>query len=360
MAWRDEHTGKSIRKSTKAREKGVAKQIARETERNLALDPYGLVVKKSKPVGWCDLRDEFVEHSKLANRPATADAYAMSLKQFDAVAAQKNVHEIDTAVLQNFVQARRKMTTKGEPISVATVNKDLRAVRAALNFARERGYIESCPSFKSVTLREDRPSPVVIPKADRDKIYAALEADDLEFRVRPKQWWFVLLVIIETLGVRRKEALAITWRDVDFERGETTIEAATSKGRRHRTLPMNEKLVRVLRQHQPCESDPDANLLPWDKNSLRSLYDDWHAIVAKADLSSKKKVLPKHFRSTCGSELIEAGAPTVVVKDFLGHASVTTTESFYINTGSSLRAASEAREKRDNEYRDGRKESDSL
>ncbi|MCO8121320.1 site-specific integrase [Stieleria sp. TO1_6] len=286
----------------------------------------------------------------------------MSLKQFDPVVVQKNVHEIDIAILQNFVQARRKMMTKGVPISVATVNKDLRAVRAALNFARERGYIESCPSFKSVTLREDRPSPVVIPKADRDKIYAALEADGLELRVRPKQWWFVLLVIIEALGVRRKEALAITWRDVDFERGEITIQAATSKGRRHRTLPMNEKLVGVLRQHQPCEAeiDPDAHLLPWDKKSLRSLYDDWHAIVAKADLLSKKKVLPKHFRSTCGSELIEAGAPTVVVKDFLGHASVTTTESFYINTGSSLRAASEAREKRDNEQRDSRKEPDSL
>jgi integrase len=125
---------------------------------------------------------------------------------------------------------------------------------------------------------------------------------------------------------------------------------------------MNEKLTRVLREQQSSEggTDPDAHLLPWEKESLRSLYDDWHAIVAKADLPSKKKVLPKHFRSTCGSELIEAGAPTVVVKDFLGHASVTTTETFYINTGSSLRAASEAREKRDTERRDSQEEPDSL
>ena len=179
MAWRDERSGKQIRKSTHARLKEVAQQIARETERRLLLDPFGLSVDKSKPVRWSDLRREFVEHSRIANRPATADAYDLSLKHFDSVASNKLVHEVNVGLLQDFVKARRKMTTKGEPISIATVNKDLRAVRDALNFARERGYIESCPSFKSVTLREDRPSPVVIPKADRDKIYAALEADDL-------------------------------------------------------------------------------------------------------------------------------------------------------------------------------------
>ncbi|WP_430451928.1 tyrosine-type recombinase/integrase [Rhodopirellula europaea] len=362
MAWRDEHTKKQIRRSTKAREKSVAKQIARDMERKLLLDPYGLTAKTPKPIRWCDLRDEFVEHSRLSNRPATADAYALSLKHFDEVVGSRHVHEVDVAMLQNFVQVRRKKTTKGEPISVATVNKDLRAVRAALNFARERGYIESCPSFKSVTLREDRPSPVVISRKDRDKIYAALETDNLELKIRPKEWWFVMLVIIEALGVRRKEALAIRWRDINFDRDEVTIEAASSKGRRHRTLPMTDKLRKSLHDYQTAtaEANPDSFVLPWEKNSLRPLYDDWHAIIAKAELSSKKAVLPKHFRSTCGSDLIEAGAPTVVVKDYLGHASVTTTESHYINTGSSLRAASEAREKRDNDHRDAANESDLL
>ncbi|PHS02178.1 MAG: hypothetical protein COA78_21755 [Blastopirellula sp.] len=51
------------------------------------------------------------------------------------------------------------------------------------------------------------------------------------------------------------------------------------------------------------------------------------------------------IRSTCGSELIEAGVPTMVVKDFLGHASVTTTEAFYVNTTTALRPAAEKRRK---------------
>jgi len=40
----------------------------------------------------------------------------------------------------------------------------------------------------------------------------------------------------------------------------------------------------------------------------------------------------------------------VVVKDFLGHASVATTENYYINTKPALRAAAAARKVRLEEY----------
>jgi integrase len=83
--------------------------------------------------------------------------------------------------------------------------------------------------------------------------------------------------------------------------------------------------------------------LPWEKNTYRPFYDDWQRIISAAGLPKGTKPVPKNFRSTCGSEMIDVGIPTVVVKDFLGHASVTTTEAFYIDTGPALRNASEKR-----------------
>ena len=65
--------------------------------------------------------------------------------------------------------------------------------------------------------------------------------------------------------------------------------------------------------------------------------------MTAAGLPSGFKPSPKNFRSTCGSELVQAGVSTFVIKDFLGHASVTTTEAFYVNTGSSLRPAADKR-----------------
>ena len=56
-----------------------------------------------------------------------------------------------------------------------------------------------------------------------------------------------------------------------------------------------------------------------------------------------KHYVPQNCRSCCASELIAAGVPTVVVNDFLGHGTVTTTEKFYINTKPAMRAAAGAR-----------------
>ena len=81
----------------------------------------------------------------------------------------------------------------------------------------------------------------------------------------------------------------------------------------------------------------------WPYDHLDSIYDDWHAIQKAAGIPDGRHYVPKNCRSTCASGLIAANVPTVVVKDFLGHQSVATTENYYINTKPALRAAGNAR-----------------
>ena len=101
--------------------------------------------------------------------------------------------------------------------------------------------------------------------------------------------------------------------------------------------PLIPELVAALRAWR--ERNPgEERVLPYDGN-VRHLYDDWHKIVGK-----HRTV--KHCRSSCASSMIEAGVPTVVVKDWLGHSSVVATEKFYTNTSGSLRKAAEARRAR--------------
>ena len=126
-----------------------------------------------------------------------------------------------------------------------------------------------------------------------------------------------------------------------------SVYSETSKGRRDRTLPLNIELSKLLLEWRDSFQSIEADdlILPWEKNTYRAFYDDWKRIVSSAGLPKGMKPVPKNFRSTCGSELIEAGVPTMVVKDFLGHASVTTTEAFYVNTQNALRPAAEKRRK---------------
>ena len=112
------------------------------------------------------------------------------------------------------------------------------------------------------------------------------------------------------LGLRRGEILGLRWGQVDLEKAELTVLSETSKGRRCRTLPLVPELVAALRGWR--ESCPgEERVLPYLGN-VRKLYNDWHKIAGGR--------VPKNCRSSCGSQMVEAGTPTVVVKDWLGHS----------------------------------------
>jgi integrase len=113
-------------------------------------------------------------------------------------------------------------------------------------------------------------------------------------------------------------------------------------------VPISPDMAKVFRdwrdtQTAPRESGP---VLPWPHDDYNSLYEDWHAIQTTAGMPEGDHYVPKDCRSTCASALIAANVPTVVVKDFLGHATVATTENYYINTKPALRAAATARKVR--------------
>lgn len=108
---------------------------------------------------------------------------------------------------------------------------------------------------------------------------------------------------------------------------------------------MAPELAQVLREWKESQRPMKGKeeVLPWPYESYRQLYLDWHIIQKAAGIPDGQHYVPQNCRSSCASGLIAAGVPTVVVKDFLGHGTVTTTEKFYINTKPALRAAAQAR-----------------
>lgn len=336
--WRDAH-GVQQRKTTKAREKRVAQQIANELERESLLDPFNLK-PQYPPKRWSEFTKEALEICRSRSRSRTAETYRLAFQHFEPISKGLFVHEVTVSKLQEFIRLRRGQKHNGKPISDATINKDLRGLRAALNLAVELGIIPTAPRFKGLFIREDRPAPVVIPRDNQAKFLAALNDPDLVLYIRPVKWWKVFILVIQELGVRRGEALNLRWESVNFAAKEITVTAISSKGRRYRHLPVSNELIQELKAWRSEASS--EFVLEWpDRYHIRRFYDDWRRIVKAAGLPDD--IVPKNFRSTTASEMISAGVPTAVVQTMLGHASITTTEGYYINTAGSLRAAAEKR-----------------
>jgi transposase len=120
------------------------------------------------------------------------------------------------------------------------------------------------------------------------------------------------MVLVRPTGARVK-------REVVRRALLPVISAQTSKGRRDRLLPMASELAGVLTRCRT--SHPTIPLarevLRWPFEIYRYLHVDWHTIQRAARIPEGRRYVPKDCRSSCASELITAGVPTAVVKDFL-------------------------------------------
>ena len=173
----------------------------------------------------------------------------------------------------------------------------------------------------------------------------ALRSQDLGLKHRSTDWWRIFLYVAYYLGLRRGEILGLTWGRVSFESSEVHVLAPTSKSRKERVVPLSKELATMLAEWKARTPNVGSNdeVLPWPHDTYRQLYEDWHAIQKAAGIPEDEHYVPKNCRSSCASELIAANVPTIVVKDFLGHATVATTENYYINTKPAMRAAANAR-----------------
>ena len=289
---------------------------------------------------WEEFVKDFLDKHAVRKPATTMALYKFCLEKFGEVVKPKRLAKVTHTLLEDFVNKRLQ---KGA--AIATVNRDLRHVRAALRWAKRRDYIAEPPNFKDVFIREDRKKPVIIPEEDFMEMLKALRKSDLILKYRSADWWRMFLYIAYYLGLRRGEILGLTWNQVSLDTLEIHVLAATSKSRKERAVPMSPELVALFREwrlNQPDTTSHDP-VLPWPYDHIENIYDDWHAIQNAAGIPKSAHYVPKNCRSTCASELIAANVPTVVVKDFLGHATVATTENYYINTKPAMRAAANAR-----------------
>lgn len=327
----------------KIREKEWAIIAAAKINEKLQLDPLGLhdSVKECRDLSFEKAMEEFLAVACGSLRPDSIDVYGRSLRKVRKRTGLGRLQAVDEKVLKQFASLSSQA---GD--SPFTINKDLRAARAFLNYCEDCGYIAKAPAFEKIFVKEPSVQPVVIPPEHFESMLAGAKKADLTV-VKDSQWWEVLLRIGHTVGPRRSEILGLTWGRIDWESREFTISYQTSKSCRDRTVPIADSLLPVLKEwkRKSPAVGPLDKVLPWP-GSLSAFHSNWRRIIAASGLPAGVTYKPKNLRSTAASDLIAANVPTLVVKEILGHSTVRVTEQFYVSVpASAMRAAVELREK---------------
>lgn len=144
-----------------------------------------------------------------------------------------------------------------------------------------------------------------------------------------------IIAFLWSTGLRTSELLALQWRDIDLEEG--TVLVRKGKGRKQRSLFLNDRLLENMRiyrknilvkEHHPVF----CSIAPSDReNGEMTRYELATAIgtvAGKAGIDRKVTLLM--LRHTFATHLYEAGVPVRDLQEMMGHSDMTET-SVYIH-----------------------------
>jgi len=215
--------------------------------------------------------------------------------------------------------------------SITTRNQRLAAIRGFVEHllrhdptrAARYGQILAIPTKKS------RSKGVLY--LEPDEVQRLLQQPDLGVAAGRRH--HTLLLFLYNTGARISEALAVRVRDLHM-RSPRQVRLH-GKGGKDRICPLWTKTADAL--HDLCKrAEPNEAVFlnargqPLSRDGAAYVLRKY-AAAAGVPTSSERRVSPHVLRHSCAVALLQAGADVTVIRDYLGHASVATTNR-YIST----------------------------
>jgi integrase len=151
----------------------------------------------------------------------------------------------------------------------------------------------------------------------------------------------LIIAALET-GCRLGELLSLQWKYVDLTRRTITLISTRTKTSQTRSVPITSRLKAILEMRQ---HDPDGEPFGGDSfvfgtelgEQIGTIKTAWKATCRRAKI---RGLVFHDLRREFGSRLIETpGVHPALVRDWLGHANITTTSRYLTTSAAGLTQA---------------------
>ncbi len=264
-------------------------------------------------------------------------SYESDLRQFETyyTAFDKELtwKTIDMDIVRQWI-----VELMGGSYHATSVNRKLSALRSFYHFLMARDYVDHNPLLRIVGPKKKKPLPVFVKEQAMNELIEGEETDtDASFEtVRDR-------LIIETFymtGMRLSELVGLNDGDIDLC---ASVVKVLGKRYKERRIPFGEELAdgfksyMSIRDQQVQRVDNTAFFVR--KNGKR-MYPSLVRNVVKRKLSNVvtlQKKSPHVLRHTFATAMLNHGASLNVVKELLGHESLSTTEIYTHTTFEELK-----------------------
>ncbi|MDO8795463.1 MAG: site-specific integrase [Vicinamibacterales bacterium] len=236
--------------------------------------------------------------------------------------------------------------------AASTLNHLVQVITASFRWAARKGYLVRSPISDGSALKRAKHSQRTrrLMPDEEAKLLATAGALTRGAGVRLSG---LIIAALET-GCRRGELLTLRWADVDIERRELRVRAENAKDGDVRVVPISSRFAAVLemakidpagRRYPPAAhvfgilGEPVKSVKRAWETCLLSAYGHEPLRLRSGGLSAESRAalaeIDLHFhdlRHEAGSRWLEAGMPLHHIKEILGHANISQTDT-YLNAG---------------------------
>jgi integrase len=215
----------------------------------------------------------------------------------DTVGMHIDIVDINPILINEAIQA-----CKAKGNSNSTINRKLAALSKICSVAVSLGILKLKPKFRR--LRENE---------HRIRWYSDDELQNISrcLYEEGEQTTADFFSFLSDTGLRRSEALSLSWQDIDFD--NSLIIVSKSKSGSPRSIPMTRQVKGILEGASANPKGPFATI------TITSLRSKWAMVRSAMGWQDDKQAVVHTFRHTFISRLIQKGVPLVTVKELAGH-----------------------------------------
>ena len=266
-------------------------------------------------------------HERRAS-PHTLRAYGDDLARFITFLAEHKGRVPDEhmlgkllpADLRSFITRRRN-----EGLGPRGVQRALAAVRSFFRFLAREGVLENAAPRAVRTPRIPRTLPRPLSEIDAARTLAEAGTNDIEWLAARDT---ALLTLLYGAGLRISEALSL-------KRGDVPLGATLNvlgKGRKVRSVPLLpavREAIELYAQQLPFAASRDSSLFvsrrgkPMSPREAQALMQ-----MLRSRLGLPERATPHALRHSFATHLLANGGDLRAVQELLGHASLSTTQTY--------------------------------
>jgi integrase len=255
-----------------------AEKLRRKIESQLLTGTY----QGESKLEWKDFRAEWEAKIGGGMEWSTRELTIDALNHFERLTGPGRIYFICERHIDQYIAKRRleRGRRKGSLVSPATINKELRHLRAVLRIAKDWNYLPKEPRIRF--LREQGRLPLYVTGDHFAAIYNGCDharmPEDLP-NISPADWWRALIVTGYMTGWRVGDMLALRRDNLDLDTGMARSLADDNKGKREELVKLHPVVVEHL--HKLTGFGPVV--FTWDHNE-RTLYDEFARIQEAAGI----------------------------------------------------------------------------